>query len=414
MINKLLNSKKYKTIDIIIFAVALVLANIVMMRLFYRQACYTGHGWESDIVSYIEEITGRNTRYSYPYPLLFWVAKAALLFTSPEWAIVISTTFYNVLAMIATKYVMKKQTGTALLSTFGTLSLFFLSMIYSNGFVALGIPYKYRGVYSPNPWHNATYMAARPFMIISFVYCAITLATYEKDFEKGNKLNKEQLTNYIIFAVALLLATMAKPSYTLVHMGAVGLVMVYRFFKNKCKTFRQTLIMGLFYVPTIIDMLYQYTSEFTGTSGLGEEQGIGIGLFKVWGYYVDNIPLALVLGTAFPLLVLLLHFRDLREDGQLRLSWQIYLMGFAMAGIFYEKGDRWTHGNFMWGYICGLCLVFLTSIIILLKDTKEFLLGEKLGKQVAILSIQWILLAIHTLMGLKYFYYLMAFGMDYF
>ena len=85
-----------------------------------------------------------------------------------------------------------------------------------------------------------------------------------------------------------------------------------------------------------------------------------------------------------------------------------------MAVVFYEKGSSMYHGNFMWGYICGLCLVFFTSIILLLKDTKEFMLGEKLGKQAAILSIQWILLAIHTLMGLKYFYYLMAFGMDYF
>lgn len=414
LMKKIIDSKKYRVVDLVIFIIGLVAANAYTVKLFYRQAMYSGGGWQSDLPSYIEEIQGINERYSYPYPVLFKVGKFFDIFTTPEWAIVLAVVLFNVLGMIIVKRIFDKQTGTKLLATGSTFCLFFLSMIYSDVFKSFGLPYKYRGVYSPNPWQNATYMAARPFMIIAFVYCAITLATYEKDFEKGNKLSKDQLTNYIIFAVALLIATMAKPSYTLVHMGAVGLVMVYRFFKNKCKTFRQTLIMGLFYVPTIIDMLYQYTSEFTGKSGIGVEQGIGIGLFKVWGYYVGNIPLAIILGTAFPILVLVFHHKMIKTDEQFRLSWQIYLMGFAMAAVFYEKGDRINHGNFMWGYICGLCLVFFTSIILLLKDTKEFMLGEKLGKQAAILTIQWILLAIHTLMGLKYFYYLMAFGMDYF
>lgn len=43
------------------------------------------------------------------------------------------------------------------------VSLFFVSMVYPpTGIYLPGIKYKYLGVFTANPFHNATYMAARP------------------------------------------------------------------------------------------------------------------------------------------------------------------------------------------------------------------------------------------------------------
>lgn len=414
-LNKILNSKYYRIFDIVAFIVLFIVASLSSLVLFYRQSIYApGPPWPSDMRPYIDEMLGTNTEYVYPYPILFKFAKLINYFApTPELAMVIACTLLNALAIVIVKIVLDKYTKARLLSTGCTISLFFVSMIFGGVFEQFGIINRMRGVCTPNPWHNHTYIAARPFMILAFVFGAITLASYEKDFAKGSKLSSKQLINYGLFSLFLLLTTMTKPSYTLVHLGTFGIIMVYRFFKNRCKTFRQTLFLGFCYIPTLADMLYQYSSTFTGVASTGEEQGIGFGLFRVWSYSCKNIPLAIILGLAFPLVVLIFHWKDLKTDNTFRVSWQYLLMSFAMAAILYEKGFREHHGNFFWGYQCGQFIVFMTSVIMIIKDTLKALSEGASKKEIIILVVEWLLLGIHTIMGLWYFYLLTAFGFTY-
>lgn len=414
-LNKILDSKYYRIFDTVVFILAFLLAAVSSLVLFYRQSIYApGPPWPSDIKPYIEEMLGTNTEYVYPYPILFSFAKIINYFApTPELAMVIACTILNAVAIIITKVVLDKYTGSKLLSTGCTISLFFLSMIYGSAFEKFGILNRMRGVGTPNPWHNHTYIAARPFMILAFVFGAITLAVYEKEFAKDYKLTSKDIVKYALFALSLLLTTMTKPSYTLVHMGTFGLIMVYRFFKNKCKTFKQTILLGICYIPTIADLLYQYFATFTGVASTGEEQGMGIGLFRVWSHSCNNIPLAIVLGLAFPLVVLLFHWKDLKTDNIFRLSWQYLLMSFVMVAILYEKGFRENHGNFFWGYHCGQFFVFLTGMIMVIRDTLHAINEGASKKDIIILCVEWILLAVHTIMGLWYFYLLTAFGITY-
>lgn len=410
-----MNSRWYRVIDCLLFIIMLVAAIGAISVLFYRQAIAPiGGMWPSDTYSYIEEICGTNTTYSYPYPIMFAIGKVINCFVgSPMIAIVVTSAIFNGLAIIITKIVFNKQTGARILATIVTVSLFFLSMIYGPVFKALGVNNIYAGVFSPNPWQNQTYMAARPFMILAFLFGAKTLEAYEKELAKGVAVTKEKISKYIVFAIVMLLATMTKPSYTIVHMAAAGIIMIVRFLINKGRIFRQTFILGLCYIPTIISLLYQYFAEFTGVSMVGDEQGIGIELFRVWRGYTDNIPLALILAGLFPLTTLVVYRKDIKIDTQFRFSWQVYLAGLIMAAVFYEKGFREAHGNFMWGYECGLFLVFLTGIIKLLRNTMTCIYDKSLKKQFLVLSVQWFILAIHTIMGLYYFYMLTVFGIDY-
>ena len=61
---KIIDSKKYRVVDLVIFIIGLMAANAYTVKLFYRQAMYSGGGWQSDLPSYIEEIQGINERYS--------------------------------------------------------------------------------------------------------------------------------------------------------------------------------------------------------------------------------------------------------------------------------------------------------------------------------------------------------------
>ena len=409
------NKSVINIIDAVAFILALLASAVAMFVLFYRQAFSDSVTWLSDMPAYISEMLGTNTKFSFPYPVLFKTAKLInYLAPSPEFAMALAVTLLNILAMIIVKIVFTKQTNARLLATFAIMCLFFCSMIYSDLFKAVGIPERYAGVYSPNPWHNHTYMAARPFMILAFVMGAIVLQNYEKDFAKSQKITKDIICKYVVFACSILLVTLAKPSYTIVHMASSGIVMLYRLFKNSFKTLRQTVFLGICYIPTIIDLLYQFGGVFTGTSVAGDENGIGIALFEVWREYSHNIPISIVLAAAFPLVVLLFHWRDIKSDYQYRYSWQVYLAGLIMGAILVEKGFREYHGNFLWGYICGLFIVFMSSIVLVLRDTIK-VISEKLLLTKAMIKplVEWGFLGVHTLLGLKYFYELTVYGCYY-
>ncbi|SDB38918.1 hypothetical protein SAMN02910298_01918 [Pseudobutyrivibrio sp. YE44] len=444
-LNKILSSKYYKALDWASFAVALIGSCAAMYYLFSRQVHTDGETYMSDILPYISEMMGRETQFDFPYPVLFKTGHLiAVLIYNPEIAMAITVMLFQALGMIITKVVLNKQTGARLLSTFCTLGLFFDSMIFSDFFKQFGIRYHYEGVMSSNPWHNATYMAARPFMILAFVLGAATLVRYEKELVK--KVNTEpyhviedgkidlveapaalkrflsEYGLYVGFTASLLLATMSKPSYTIIHMAAAGIIMVWRFVACHFKNFRQTLLMGVCYIPTIIALLYQYSGVFTGQGADSVERGIGFGIGRVWGQYTTNIPLALLLGAAFPFVALLFHLKDLKTDAQYRFGWQVYLAATVMALVLYEKGFREWHFNFGWGYICGLFIVFMISAVVVLRDTLA-LFGLKTCQESPTIQtnkilfalkliLQWSVFGVHILMGLRYFQ-LLCWGANY-
>ncbi len=405
-----INSKKkyYIYIDRLLASVVFVLSLFCISVLFYKQATTTGERWQSDIISYIEEITGHNKTYPYPYPIMFMVGRMInTIIASPEMAITLTGVVFIGLSMIITKIVIEKETDAPYFATIATFGLHFVSMIYGDVFDNFGIFTRNTGVFTPNPWYNLTYMAARPFMIMAFVLACSTLKNYENDLVDFS-FNRTKI-KYVLFAVCMLLVTMTKPSYTIVHMGAAGLIMLYRLIISRGSIFKQTIGLGLCYLPTIIDLLYQYLSEFTGGPMVGDEQGIGADLFTVWDHFSDNIPLAILLAGAFPIITLILHIKDLKYDVQFRFAWGIYIVGLAMAAIFYEEGYTKYHCNFFWGYECGLFLVFLCGIIKTIADTLNCI--KKPSKQLVTLSlVQWLVFIVHVAMGLNYFYILTIFG----
>ena len=76
------------------------------------------------------------------------------------------------------------------------------------------------GIYTPNPFWNATYLATRPFAIVCFFETVKVLSEYQRGF---------QWKNCTLFAVSLLLTTMTKPSFTMVVVPLIGLILLVLF-----------------------------------------------------------------------------------------------------------------------------------------------------------------------------------------
>ena len=395
--------KQEKYVDVMVFGVLLLVVSAITFTLFYRQTLGSPEtGYHSDMKAYILEMQGLDSGYSFPYPVFFKFSALLHLFVGPEMAVALATMLLNSMAIVVLKCYFNRLMAEPMTQAVGgrkwladslisllAISLFFISMLYPPSRIELpGILHKYLGVFTANPFHNATYMAARPFAILSFFQFARLLDQYEEG---------APAKDYIWFSLFLLLVTMTKPSFTIVLVGAAGLIMVYRMIRSKFKNFLPTILLGLCFIPTFLDLLYQYKGVFVPEEGA--EGGIGFGFGTVWAHYCHNIPLAICLAVGFPLLVLVLHIKELKSDTLFRFSWQIYLMSFAMAFLLYEKGFRMVDFNFSWGYMYGIFFAFVGALPVLVRDTAQ-------KKKPLLLALQWLAFLAHLICGLYYFYHI--------
>lgn len=397
------NANTDKFIDGGLFGLLLLGVLAVTFTLFYRQCVESMAGsglYTSDMKAYILEMQGLDSGYSFPYPVLFKLAELFHIFLAPELSMALATTLLNGLAVVVTKLALDRLVKSELKERFGgrgwpaglcvsivAVGLFFVSMVYPpTGLYLPGIKYNYLGVFTANPFHNATYMAARPFAILAFLWYVKLLDSYEKGADKKD---------YICFSIFLLIATMAKPSFTIVLVGTAGLIMLYRLFRSGFKNFKNTILLGLTFVPTFVDLLYQYRGVFVPEEGA--EGGIGFCLGSIWRLYCDNIPLAVGLAAGFPILVLLLNWQELKKNTLYRFSWQLYLMSFIMTFFLYEKGFRAPDFNFSWGYMYGIFFAFFGAATVLLRAVAA-------GKKRIFITLQSLALLWHLTCGLYYFY----------
>lgn len=392
------SEKKNRIIDGVFFAVILAIVSAVTLWLFYKQATGNPKAYHSDMKAYILEMQGLDSGYSYPYPVFFKLAALFHLFVSPEMAVAVATMFLNSLSIVITKLafnhlaspvIKENWLGRAFLSML-SVSLFLISMLYTpQGIYLPGIHFRYLGVFTANPFHNATYMAARPFAILAFFWFGKLLPVYEEGVHGENG----RIRDYLLFSLFLLTATMTKPSFTIVLVGAAGLIMLFRLFRSGFRNFLPTLQLGFCFIPTFVDLLYQFRGVFVPEEGA--EGGIGFCFGEVWAQYCSNLPLAVCLAVGFPLLVLILNYKELKGNTLYRFSWQIYLMSFAMAFFLYEKGFRKVDFNFSWGYMYGIFFCHMGALLVLIRS---------MGKKKPLLTgIQWLAYLCHLVCGLNYF-----------
>lgn len=379
----------------------------VTLLLFHRQTvCYAGR-YISDITDYLSTIQGIEVAYKFPYPVLFRTGQFFMLFTTPQHALAFAATLLNGLSVLALKWYLDtfldvgSHPGRSFLSTALTFSLLFISMLYPVSYlghyneIGENYLYRYRGTFSPNPYHNTTYLAARPFSIPAFFLFADILGTYEKE-------DKWFHPKYLLFSLSLLLTTMTKPSFTLVLCAAAGIIMLYRLISGRFQGIKAFFQMGIYFIPTFLVLLYQFVVVFEPDNA---EAGIGFGFLKAWSTASDNIPLSVLLAAAFPLTVLLLRGKEKDSSALLRFSWQFLVTGLLMLLFLYEKGIRMPHLNFAWGYMYGLFFSSAASLIFLARASLHH--SQPRWK----LILQWSVYAAHLIYGLDYFGVLLSGGL---
>lgn len=409
----------------IIFLTLLVIYTGVMLYLFVMQ-CYEVPVFRSDMPDYVNKVRGIAGDYEFPYPLFFTIAKVIAVMAGAPLGVAITTAVLNALGLCITRYYMgqlvygslwEQESDAGLTGrdaveirdsgmkgkdivldcgiTFMSFALFLLGNLYSPKNTAFfGFDYAYRcmGIYTPNPIWNATYLATRPFTIVCFFEAAKLLKQYREHFAWKNCMP---------FAVSLFLMTITKPSYTLVLVPLMGIILLVDLVRSRGQSLHNAFCLCATMIPTGLDLLYQFFGVFSGTNVKGEETGIGFAFGKVWSNYSKNIPLSIVMGMALTFGVAVLNWKRLKESFLYRFAWYNYLLAMVMFLCLYEKGFRMMHANFSWGYMHGMFFVFFLTLALVLQNTIEWFKSWK----VIFLTAEWAVLVYHLVCGVNFLVY---------
>ena len=422
-----------KIADIACFLILLFVFGFFFSRLVYCQSLYaeTGNteGYYSDILAYMQHIQGPQAEITFEkevystldtYPLFFLLGKLLYKFMDINHAIMWSELILNSLAIILSKYFFEKSLPVKegekdhilrhILISLGVCACFIMSMWWLPRFGKITLPFKdqvFYGTYSGNPWHNATYIAVRPFAIstfFAFVYLMKKIP-YKKDgkAENGEKL---KVWDFVLFSVSLFLSVLTKPTFALVFYSASVLVFLFRLFASKGKQIKVLLLVALSYIPAALVLLYQFGGVFGKRVETSEEHGIGFTFFGVWRSANPHVAAAIFYANVFALVTLCFFIKELKNDFLYRFGVLYFAVALLEAGLLCEKGFRYSHFNFSWGYMHGIFFFSMVSIVILLK---ECLKKKKRWPVIVISSLSLLSQVVFGILYFKGLYY----GLDY-
>lgn len=353
---------KKKNVINIPFLIFLLAYSVGIFYMIYHQATGTFY---SDMPAYLLEIQGLDSGYSFPYPLFFKTAWLLSLCMPIEVAVPIVLSALNILGIVALeRYVAKEYENLSSCRriaavTLAVFAVYLVSMVYWPLTPVMDLPEgaqwgsRYLGVFSPNPYQNATYIATRPFAIL-------LILQYVKIYEN---LSDCKTKDFIWLAVYMLLSTLAKPSFVFIFLPVMAFLTIVIGVKNKFKIAKNQLLLVATVIPTVIALGFQYLAVFGEDSG----GGIKLGFATCWHLWTPYIKQAFVKANLFPIIYLVFHLKELKKDKLLSISWLVYLVGFGSFVLLYEDGYRIYDANFAWGYMHGMFAVFMASIIPMFK-----------------------------------------------
>ena len=119
---------------------------------------------------------------------------------------------------------------------------------------------------------------------------------------------------------------------------------------------------------------------------------------EVWSMYTENVALAIGLGLAFPLFMILIDARFFLKHNLGKMALVGYLVGFLEAALLGEAG-KLSHGDFIWPMMWGMALLFIVAVLRLLvlektqADTKI---------KCFLIDVAWFIFWLHVMFGLLY------------
>ena len=211
------------------------------------------------------------------------------------------------------------------------------------------------GQWSPNLLHNPTHLMVRAVAVPCFLLYAASLERIG-----GTSCFRLGLRRCLALTAAFLLAAFSKPSFIQVFIPAVLLVFVYLAVRRGRAAFKPLALLGLTVLPAVAVCGLQFWSSFYSSNA--GASGVEFAVLKVWSHHSPCVPVSWLLATAFPLVMAAWAVRARQFTLRDALAWLMLGFGLVEGVLLAEKGIRALHGNFLWGWVLGLFIVWLVAM----------------------------------------------------
>ncbi len=211
----------------------------------------------------------------------------------------------------------------------------------------------YFGFISPTSYHNPTMVLLKPLALLLFVALVHSLSN-----------GVQRWYSYLYLAMLCALTTFAKPSYTLCVLPALALfVGAQRLMENSVD---RRLLFFAVTVPSMVVLVWQFFYTYGGL----EQTDVALAPLQVMGQF--GSPLAkFILSVAFPACVYILFFRQATRDGGLNFAWLAFAIAVLYSYLLASSDAQANLGDWIWCAQVTLFILFVASVIFLLRQAKS-------------------------------------------
>lgn len=217
-----------------------------------------------------------------------------------------------------------------------------------------------------NSLHNPTYAMMKPFALVTIFLFLDLINRLGRQMTETNDTVKLKVGDLLWIGMALLGATMLKPSFTLVFVPASVLFLFFLLLKHSTlkNSIRISSVFVLMSIPSLLMIAYQYKLVYAGDN----RSSIMVDYFHrvistqgIW--FIPNLLVTLLL----PALVGFAEYR--RSSRELRTTFifalLMWVIAFIQSGLLAEQGPRYMHGNLCWGILFAQFFLFLASVLMI-------------------------------------------------
>lgn len=257
-----------------------------------------------------------------------------------------------------------------------TITLMFVGPI---NLITASPPNLYFGYIPSHTYHNPTVALLKPFALILFLYACQLFKSVHKNY-----------VTVMLCALISTFGTLAKPSYAIVIIPVLGLLTLINLWRGK--PINWMLLIGGIALPIAIVLFWQ--QNYYRDSSMGSF--IFAPLLVMTYYSPSNLLLKMLLSIAFPLAVLVFYYREALKDISMQIGWLGLIVGLLYTYLLAES-NGWQDGNFTWSGQIAVFILFVASVMFLMKQNMPSLLQRRFTPAFLVCSL---LLILHLIGGL--------------
>jgi hypothetical protein len=237
------------------------------------------------------------------------------------------------------------------------------------------------GYFTPNPYHNATFITSKPFCLLLLLAVAAVFRP-----NAGRRV-------LVLQIVAVLLAAISKPNYIVCVVPAALVFALWRRWRHQPVRWSAVAILTLTaaIVVVVAERVYGAVGEASGPVILAP--------FAVLRFHTDiglSLAAKLLASIAFPLALVAMWPMLLRRP-ELWLAWTAATIGLGQGYLLAEAGPRIDHANLLVGASQAVFVLMVVSAGALLSLPRAADLTERIRR----VSV-WGLLLLHVVSGYRH------------